>query len=337
MSKTLRAYISSPYANLTRFRKAAYDTLRKLGYDAIAMEDYVAADVAPLDKVRADVRSCDLYIGILGFNYGSIPKGEQISFTECEFNEATNAGITRLMFFLSPAAPVRQDEKDEDDTNILRFRKNIAEGNILVSDFENHFQLGLLLSIAVRKWEIENKIREQPQALSELKFPEEIRIKNYIPDKMLSVKTSFPTGQMVFRIIFMTIWFGGVGSILLLTIWNLLHSKPANLVGIVFPLIMLGLGYHFFLSKGQRIDFDFESGKAAIYTLGAAAKLPANPNEFKIEIKAQGNKFQATLKYGLHIIAKSAWFDNRKKAAEYFGPFTTALQAELGLDAVRVV
>jgi len=50
-----------------------YQTLRRPGYDAIAMGDYVAADLRPSQRRLADVRSCDLYVGIAGFRYGHVP------------------------------------------------------------------------------------------------------------------------------------------------------------------------------------------------------------------------------------------------------------------------
>ena len=39
-----RIYISSTYEDLVAYREALYKTLRQMGHDAIAMEDYVASD-----------------------------------------------------------------------------------------------------------------------------------------------------------------------------------------------------------------------------------------------------------------------------------------------------
>ena len=44
-----RVYISSTYEDLIIEREEVYHTLRKLGLDVIAMEDYVASDERPLD------------------------------------------------------------------------------------------------------------------------------------------------------------------------------------------------------------------------------------------------------------------------------------------------
>ena len=69
----MRIYISSTYNDLRECREQVYRTLRQLGHDVIAMEDYVATDQRPLDKCLQDVASCDLYVGIFAWRYGYIP------------------------------------------------------------------------------------------------------------------------------------------------------------------------------------------------------------------------------------------------------------------------
>jgi hypothetical protein len=53
----LKVYLSSTYEDLRATRETVYRALRKIRCDVIAMEDYVAQGVAPLQKCRADVRS----------------------------------------------------------------------------------------------------------------------------------------------------------------------------------------------------------------------------------------------------------------------------------------
>ena len=88
-------YLSSTYSDLKAYREAVYDTLRKMRYDVIAMEDYVATDQRPLDKCLADVAACDLYIGLFAWRYGYIPlewNPEQKSITELEYRQAIKMG-----------------------------------------------------------------------------------------------------------------------------------------------------------------------------------------------------------------------------------------------------
>src|SRR5215831_18702119 len=149
-------YVSSTFNDLQPCRMIVYQTLRQLGYDAIAMEDYVAADVRPLQRCLDDVRSCDLYVGILGFRFGHMPDNSDArSITWWEFDEAGRHQIPRLVFLMSPAAAIGHAQKDDTLERIVAFRDHVAK-ETLVSFFESPLQLGLLMTIALRKWEVEN-------------------------------------------------------------------------------------------------------------------------------------------------------------------------------------
>ena len=102
-----RIYISSTYKDLKAHREVVYRTLRQLGHDVIAMEDYVATDVRPLDKCLQDVTACDLYVGIFAFAYGHIPatdNPDRASITELEYRKAGTAGVPRLIFMVADGA-----------------------------------------------------------------------------------------------------------------------------------------------------------------------------------------------------------------------------------------
>ena len=60
-------YLSSTYEDLQSYRRVVFDALRKSGYQAIAMEDYVAADQRPVEQCLKDVERADIYIGLFAF------------------------------------------------------------------------------------------------------------------------------------------------------------------------------------------------------------------------------------------------------------------------------
>lgn len=154
-----KIYISSTYIDLKEYREAVYHTLRQLGHDAIAMEDYVATDQRPLSKCLADVAGCDLYIGIFAWRYGYIPEQdnpEHKSITEREFDEATEQHIPRLIFLLEDGTawpPNWMDAQTSDGDmgrKIVSFRKKLKTDKT-VSFFSNPDQLAQLASVAVQK------------------------------------------------------------------------------------------------------------------------------------------------------------------------------------------
>ncbi len=100
-----KIYISSTYNDLVEHRQQVYDILRKMRYDVMAMEDYVATDKRPLDKCLADVASCHIYVGIFAWRYGYVPPGQKQSITELEYQQAGQSGLERLIFLLDEDAP----------------------------------------------------------------------------------------------------------------------------------------------------------------------------------------------------------------------------------------
>ena len=75
------------------------------GHVIVDMADFPAAD-QPAAQLCADrVRGCDVYVGVLGTRYGSpVRDRPEVSYTELEFDTATEAGLDRLVFLLDTSA-----------------------------------------------------------------------------------------------------------------------------------------------------------------------------------------------------------------------------------------
>ena len=96
-------YISSTYTDLEDHRSKVYKQLREMGYNPHAMEDYTATEQRPLARCLADVAKCDVYIAIIAWRYGYVPKDDpnnERSITELEYEEAGTRRIPRLVFLL---------------------------------------------------------------------------------------------------------------------------------------------------------------------------------------------------------------------------------------------
>ncbi|HEU4878648.1 MAG TPA: DUF4062 domain-containing protein, partial [Gemmatimonadaceae bacterium] len=97
-------YISSTVEDLEIERKIAMEVIGSIG---TVKHSYRAADKGVVDTCIADVKKCDLYIGILGQRYGYVPYGEDDpkakSITELEYEACDDPGdgrkrIPRLIF-----------------------------------------------------------------------------------------------------------------------------------------------------------------------------------------------------------------------------------------------
>lgn len=75
------------------------------GHVVVNMADFPSTNAPPADECIRRVQSCDIYIGILGTRYGSPVRNQpEISYTELEYNTATDVAIPRLMFLLDTNA-----------------------------------------------------------------------------------------------------------------------------------------------------------------------------------------------------------------------------------------
>lgn len=75
------------------------------GHVIVDMADFPAASLPPAELCAERVRSCGVYVGILGTRYGSpVRDRSAVSYTELEFEAATRAGLDRLVFTLDTEA-----------------------------------------------------------------------------------------------------------------------------------------------------------------------------------------------------------------------------------------
>lgn len=159
-----KVYISSTDEDLKEYRKAVYRALRRLGHDAVAMEDYVATGQhPPLAKCLADVADCDWYVGIFAWRYGYVPdegNPERRSITELEYRQAKELGKPCFVFLLSEDVawlPRYMDAltgEGEGGRKIGELRQQFKNTKEL-SFFQNPDELASLVSASVSRWERE--------------------------------------------------------------------------------------------------------------------------------------------------------------------------------------
>ena len=151
--KVTKIYISSTYTDLVEHRRQVYDILRKMRYDVVAMEDYVATDKRPVDKCLADVASCDIYVGIFAWRYGYIPPGYERSVTELEYRQAGESGLERLIFLLHEDAPwpASKMESGPGADKIRTLRRELLD-NHLVQFFKSPEELAGQVAASVAQW-----------------------------------------------------------------------------------------------------------------------------------------------------------------------------------------
>lgn len=168
----MKVFVSSTSRDLTDFRAAAIRSLRRLGHEVVAMEDFTASASFPLNRVLKLVREADAYVLIVAWRYGFMPDHSNVAEMPATGNDPTRKSITEweylaakekpdrpiLPFILSETAawPLQYidgfDPQSAGDTGSLEriraFRADLMRNHI-VSFFSREDELEALVSAAV--------------------------------------------------------------------------------------------------------------------------------------------------------------------------------------------
>jgi hypothetical protein len=141
----------------TSYAAAAERVVSAAGFMIVDMADFPAADQVPAQLCADRVRSCSVYVGVLGTRYGSpVRDMPQVSYTELEFDTATQAGLDRLVFLLDTEAddtgiPVSRLIDQEFGARQEMFRRRVRDSRLTIQSFANPDMLGRLVERSLRE------------------------------------------------------------------------------------------------------------------------------------------------------------------------------------------
>jgi NB-ARC domain/Domain of unknown function (DUF4062)/APAF-1 helical domain len=140
----LRVFVSHT-SELARFPEkrsfvdAACAAVRRAGGVAVDMADFGARDRRSSQVCQAEVLGCDVYLGVIGFRYGTPVPGydDRVSYVEFEFDVASQAGMPRLVFLLdeeTATIPVALVDVNRSRINRLRRRLQQELATVVVAN-----------------------------------------------------------------------------------------------------------------------------------------------------------------------------------------------------------
>ena len=132
------------------FVAAAEAAVARAGNAVTEMAYFTARDNKPAEYCQARVRSCDVYVGLIGLRYGSpVRDRPEVSYTELEFQAATEAGLPRLVFLLDEdaAVPIPAGRLLDGDPDLQArqraFRAQLADSGVMAGKVASPEQLEL--------------------------------------------------------------------------------------------------------------------------------------------------------------------------------------------------
>ncbi|WP_255724010.1 DUF4062 domain-containing protein [Frankia sp. Cj5] len=134
----------------------------RAGDAVVDMEYFTAQDSLPANYCVERVKNCEVYLAIVGFRYGSpVCEQPQLSYTELEFNTASQVGIPRLIFMLDEDAqvPYRLFHDNAYGERQIAFRARLKDSGLIVATFSAAAELENLAYQALT----ELKRRSQPE------------------------------------------------------------------------------------------------------------------------------------------------------------------------------
>lgn len=129
------------------------------------MQHFPAADTTPADYSADEVSKADLFVAVIGFDYGSRVRGDtHRSYTQLEFETATRLRIPRLVFLLDPnAAGLQGLTLEGADPAQLAFRRRL-EDSATVAYFSSADELDSKVNAAVVHWMSQRSTTTPPAA-----------------------------------------------------------------------------------------------------------------------------------------------------------------------------
>ena len=160
----------------TSYLAAVERAVSAAGHVIVDMADFPAADQPAAQVCAGRVLGCEVYIGVLGTRYGSpVQDRPEVSYTELEFDTATEARLDRLMFLLDVEAadvgiPLRALIDPDFGARQEAFRHRVRDSGLVTASFASPAALGQLVERSLRELARKRRGRGPRPAEGELRI-----------------------------------------------------------------------------------------------------------------------------------------------------------------------
>ena len=138
------------------FVAAAEQAVKRAREIVVDMDYFTAREDKPAAYCRQQVQQANVYVGIIGFRYGSPVRDEpELSYTELEFAAATEIRLPRLIFLLDEDAILPLPRSYLSDPQYEKrqqaFRARVKNAEVIVQQVDSPARLEMLLYQALKE------------------------------------------------------------------------------------------------------------------------------------------------------------------------------------------
>lgn len=160
MERKLQVFVSSTYTDMRFERQAAIEAILECGHIPAGMELFAADNRSQFEVIKKWIKSCDLFILILGGRYGSKEKTTNKSYIQREYEYAKHIGKKPIAIVLSDKgiqnkiakSDYQISEQEFLSQEYIEFKKSILKSQ-LISFFDDVPSLKNCIFRTLQKYE----------------------------------------------------------------------------------------------------------------------------------------------------------------------------------------
>lgn len=148
----MKVFVSSTYVDLIEYREKAVGVLNHYKCTPLAMEFFDSQPEEPTKVCQKEIRECDIFFGIYAHRYGFVPKGQEKSITQMEYELAKELGKDCLCFIVNKKFPWKPDFIEFEKRKELETFLNIVKEQETLSSFTTPQDFETKLTASLGKW-----------------------------------------------------------------------------------------------------------------------------------------------------------------------------------------
>jgi hypothetical protein len=137
MPAKVSVFLCSTYNDLVEERQRVLEAIRRLQLQHESMEYFGARPDQPMATCLAEVARSNVLVVIIGYRYGSLVPGKQISFSEAEYQEGRRLRKPCLVYMRDDIVPIlpKDFETNPDKLRLLGNFKDVLNTRHTVAKF----------------------------------------------------------------------------------------------------------------------------------------------------------------------------------------------------------